>query len=358
MSKQKVIVGMSGGVDSAVTAYILKEQGFDVIGVTMKTWGGEDGCAVGNSCCGVNGVNDARIVALRLGIPYYVLNFEKEFKNKVIDYFIKDYEQGITPNPCIACNKHLKWGVMLRKAMELNADYVSTGHYARVISHRHTGRYTIQISDDKAKDQTYVLYNLSQDELKRTLMPLGDYNKTEVRAIAKKIGLVVADKKDSQDVCFITKGGYGDYVATHSEKIIKEGDFVNAKGEVLGRHKGILYYTIGQRKSLGISSVNRLFVVNINKNKNEIELGDDIALYRYFFRAKDINFMSESCIEGRRKVLAKIRYSHKPAECIVEYDELHDELNCEFLEAQRAITPGQAVVFYDGSHILAGGTIK
>ena len=244
---------MSGGVDSSVAAYLLKEQGYDVIGVTMQIWQDEESKIQeeNGGCCGLSAVDDARKVAAQIGIPYYVMNFKKDFQEKVIDYFVDEYLHGRTPNPCIACNRYVKWESLLTRSMEIGADYIATGHYARV-EQLPNGRYAIRHSATWSKDQTYALYNLTQDQLRRTLMPVGEYEKDQIREIAKEIGLQIANKPDSQDICFVSDDDYASFIEEESDQKIPEGNFVTPDGKILGRHKGIIHYTIGQRKGLGL----------------------------------------------------------------------------------------------------------
>lgn len=357
MGKKKVVVGMSGGVDSSVAAYLLKEQGYDVIGVTMQIWQDEDRAIQeeNGGCCGLSAVDDARRVAADLGIPYYVMNFKKEFKRDVIDYFIEEYRQGRTPNPCIACNRYVKWESLLKRSLDIGAAYIATGHYARIVK-LDNGRYTLMRSATLAKDQTYALYNLTQEQLSCTLMPVGEYSKDEIREIAETINLQVASKPDSQDICFVPDGDYASFIEeTTGEKVVP-GNFVDLDGNILGQHKGIIHYTVGQRKGLGLSLGKPVFVLEIRPETNEVVIGDNEDALSYTLRANRINFMSVEDLEGDKRVFAKIRYNHKGAWCTVKKCG-EDEILCTFEEPQRAITPGQAVVLYDGDYVFGGGTI-
>lgn len=355
--KKKVAVGMSGGVDSSVAAYLLKEQGYDVIGVTMQIWQDEDTFtqAENGGCCGLSAVDDARRVADMLGIPYYVLNFKREFKQRVIDYFMDEYMHARTPNPCIACNRYVKWEALLNRAMELGCDYIATGHYARVLQ-LDNGRFALRKSATASKDQTYALYNLTQEQLSRTLMPVGEYEKDEVREIAAKIGLLVANKPDSQEICFIPDHDYAGYIERETGKNFEKGNFVDLDGNVLGKHNGIIHYTIGQRKGLGLSLGRPAFVVDIKPDTNEVVIGTNEDTFCDALLANRINNMSVEEIKDGMEVTAKIRYSHKGATCRLERIE-QDLVRCQFLEPVRAITPGQAVVFYDDDIVVGGATI-
>lgn len=356
--KKKVAVGMSGGVDSSVAAWLLKEQGFDVIGVTMQIWQDEEPLAMAENggCCGLSAVDDARRVADRLDIPYYVLNFKREFKDNVIDYFIDEYVHARTPNPCIACNRYVKWEALLNRAMELGCDYIATGHYARVCR-LDNGRYALQKSAAVRKDQTYALYNLTQEQLSRTLMPVGEYDKEQIRKMAEKIGLQVAGKPDSQEICFIPDNDYASYIEKETGQTFPEGNFVDAGGRVLGRHKGIIHYTVGQRKGLGLSLGTPAFVTELRPETNEVVIGTNEATFHDRLLADRVNWMSIPELQGERRVTAKIRYSHQGASCSIRMTG-EDEVECRFEEPVRAITPGQAVVFYDGDIVVGGGTIR
>lgn len=353
----KVVVGMSGGVDSSVAAYLLKEQGYDVIGVTMQIWQDEEQAVQeeNGGCCGLSAVDDARRVAAALDIPYYVMNFKQEFKEHVIDYFVDEYKNGRTPNPCIACNRYVKWESLLQRSLAIGADYIATGHYARVVK-LENGRYTLKRSATLAKDQTYALYNLTQDQLKRTLMPVGDYSKDEIRAIAGKINLRIANKPDSQDICFVPDGDYAAYIEQEAGVCPPEGNFVTSDGTVLGRHKGITHYTVGQRKGLGLALGYPAFVLEIRPETNEVVIGTKEESMTHTLRADRLNFMAVEDLTEPLHVFTKIRYNHKGAWCTIEKCG-EDEVLCTFDEPQRAVTPGQAVVFYDGEYVLGGGTI-
>lgn len=353
----KIVVGLSGGVDSSVAAYLLKEAGHEVIGVTMQIWQEEANeiQEENGGCCGLSAVEDARRVAQKLGIPYYVMNFRTEFKEAVIDYFVAEYMAGRTPNPCIACNRYVKWESLYHRARAIGADGIATGHYSRILE-LPNGRYALKKSVTDAKDQTYALYNLTQEQLKHTLMPVGDYSKEEIRAIAEKIGLLVANKPDSMEICFVPDDNYAGFIEDYTGKTFQEGNFVNTAGEVLGRHQGIIHYTVGQRKGLGIALGQRMFVKEIRPETNEVVLASNEELFSRVLYADRLNFMAVETVTEPMEVTAKIRYNHKGAKAVIELVG-EDRLKVTFDEPQRAITPGQAVVLYDGNIVVGGGTI-
>lgn len=350
MTEKTVIIGMSGGVDSSVAAYLLKEKGYNVIGVTMDT-----------AIEGINDdkmeetANDAKRVADMLGIKHVVLNFRDQFKDKVVNYFIDEYMNGRTPNPCNVCNRKIKWQMLLNMFEEFNADYVATGHYAR-IDKLDNGRYAIRNSVTANKDQTYALYNLTQEQLEKTIMPVGEYTKDEIRNIAENIGLCVASKPDSQDICFIPDKDYNSFIEKYSGKTSLEGNFVDVSGNIIGRHNGITNYTIGQRKGLGIAMGHPVFVTEIKKDSNEVVIGENEDLFKTEVMVTDFNFMGISEDDIDREFVGKIRYSHKGTKCrLKKLDK--DRYLCIFAEAVRAATPGQALVLYDGEYVAGGGTI-
>lgn len=356
--KKKVVVGMSGGVDSSVAAYLLKEQGYDVIGVTMQIWQDEMAEEILEEvgCGGLSAVLDAQKVAQTLDIPYHVLHFREEFKRDVIDYFVREYQNGRTPNPCNACNRHIKWEALLQKAKELGADYIATGHYARVLQLAN-GRYAISNSITAEKDQSYALYNLTQNQLAHTLMPVGNYRKSEIRSIAQEIGIPVAAKKDSQDICFVPDHDYAKFIEEYTNRKFEPGKFVDKNGNVLGEHRGIVHYTIGQRKGLNISDETPWFVRKILPKENQILLCKSEDLFETVCYVDDVNYMAIEQLDQPLRVLGRIRYSHKGAMCTIERVDA-TSIKCTFDEPQRAMTPGQAAVFMDGNIVLCGGTIR
>lgn len=356
--KEKVVVGMSGGVDSSVAAYLLKKEGYEVIGVTMQIWQEEEEAAMeeNGGCCGLSAVDDARRVANFLDIPYYVMNFKKDFREKVMDYFVEEYLHGRTPNPCIACNRYVKWESLLKRSLEIGADYIATGHYAGV-KKLPNGRYAVCNSVTAAKDQTYALYNLTQYQLSHTLMPVGAYAKDEIRKIAEELGLPVAHKPDSQEICFIPDHDYAGFIDREAgERVPGPGNFVTASGEVLGLHKGITHYTVGQRKGLNLAMGHPVFVTGIRENTGEVVIGEAEDVFATELYCDRINYMGMENLREPRRVLAKIRYAHKGENCLIEQAG-EDRIKCTFEKPVRAVTPGQAVVFYEDGYVLGGGTI-
>ncbi len=353
--KKRVVLGMSGGVDSAVAAYLLREQGYEVIGVTMQVWQDDNGFKEREGgCCSLSAVDDARMVADTLDIPFYVMNFKEVFKEKVIDYFMDEYVEGRTPNPCIACNRYIKFDELLQRAEALGADYVATGHYAKI--YEKDGRMVIEKAEDDTKDQTYALYNLTQEQLRKTLMPCGEYRKTRIREIAKEMDLGVHNKKDSQEICFIDDNDHGRYIYEMKPELKKKGNFIDPQGKILGEHKGIAYYTIGQRKGLGLSLGKPVFISKIDKDKNEVVLTDESALFKSTLLADDLNWVAMDEVAEPYKATAKIRYGAKPSPCTI-YPLGDGKIKVTFEEKQRAMTAGQAVVFYENNIVLGGGTI-
>ena len=349
---KKALIAMSGGVDSSVAAYLTKKAGYECVGVTMKLYDGENRSE--NGCCSLDDVLDAKDVARKLGIPHHTFNFKTDFKEKVIAPFVAAYEQGATPNPCIECNRHLKFDALFERAKALGCDYIVTGHYARIL--KDDGGYRLCRAKDREKDQTYVLYSLTNGQLSRVMFPLGDLTKDEVRLIAEREGFINADKPDSQDICFIPDGDYAAFIRGYSGKDYPEGDFVDTAGNVLGRHKGIINYTIGQRKGLGIALGEPAYVKDIDVAGNRVVLCRNEELFGNSLLATDFNWVSGEVPKGAVSGTACVRYRGVPREAICTPTGKYS-VKIDFLKPQRAITRGQAVVLYDGDTVLGGGTI-
>lgn len=353
----KVLVGMSGGVDSSVAVYMLLKDGYDVTGCNCRFFDNDDAFIKEKTCCSLEDAQDARSVAYNLGIPFYVFNFKDEFKKNVIERFISSYEHGETPNPCIDCNKYLKFDKMLRRAQELEMQYIATGHYAVREYDKESGRYLLKKGADESKDQSYVLYSLTQHQLAHTLFPLGKFKKTEIRAIAEENGFVNAKKHDSQDICFVPDGDYAAFIEKSLGKTFKCGNFVNADGKVLGTHKGIIRYTVGQRRGLGLALPAPLYVKEKNVEKNEVVLVPNEELFAKELYAKDINLIAYEKLEHPIRVKAKVRYKQAEQWATAEQTE-EGRFHVVFEKEQRAISKGQAVVLYDGDVVIGGGTIE
>lgn len=353
---KKVMIGMSGGVDSSVAAFLLQKESLEVIGATMKLYNNEDIDFVSEkTCCSLDDVLDAKSVCAKLGIRHYTLNMTDDFKKEVIERFISAYQNGFTPNPCIDCNRYMKFSKMLHKAQELDIDYVATGHYARI--EKQGDRYILKKAVDLSKDQSYVLYSLTQEQLKVTKFPLGNYTKQQVREIAEENGFVNARKHESQDICFVPDGDYSKFIEYYTGKTYPCGDFVDMNGKRLGEHKGIIRYTIGQRRGLGLALPASMYVVEKDVNNNKVILGFNDDLFKKEVNVKNISFTACDGLDKPERLCAKIRYNQKeqPA-TVTQTDENHFKI--VFDEPQRAITKGQAAVLYDGDTVVGGGTIE
>lgn len=356
MKKNRVMVAMSGGVDSSVAAYLLKQQQYDICGVTLKLFDNDDiSESADKTCCSLSDIEDARSVAFNLDIPYYVFNFGDRFKKDVIDRFIQSYRAGRTPNPCIDCNRYIKFDKLLQRADELNYGYIATGHYA--VIEKQGDRVILRKAADHTKDQSYVLYSLTQSQLKKVLFPLGSLTKAEVRDIANGIGLVTFNKPDSQDICFVKDGKYAEFIEEYTGAESLPGQFLNKSGDVLGTHKGIIHYTIGQRRGLNLATGNRIYVCGINASDNTVIVGEEKELYKKAFDVSDINLIALDRIDSPLRVKVKTRYkqTEQPA-TVLQTGE--NRIHVEFDEPQRSVTSGQAAVFYDGDIVIGGGTIE
>lgn len=352
----KILIAMSGGVDSSVAAGLLCKDGNECIGATMKLYHNEDtGIPRAHTCCSLDDVEDARSVCYKLGIPYYVFNFSDDFGEKIIDKFVRSYEAGLTPNPCIDCNRYMKFDKLYQRAEILGCDHIATGHYARITFEN--GQYQLRKALDETKDQSYVLYAMTQRELAHTLFPLGTMRKSETRAIAETQGFGNARKRDSQDICFAPDGDYAAAIGRLTGEKSVPGAFVSTDGRVLGEHKGIIHYTVGQRRGLGISHGERLYVCRIDPERNEVVLGEEKDLYRSEAAVSDVNWISGETPREPVRCAVKIRYRAREQAATV-YPEENGRGRIVFDAPQRAVTPGQAAVFYDGDTVLGGGTIE
>ena len=360
---KKVIVAMSGGVDSSLTAALLQDRGYEVIGVHMRlhalhaeTGPPEGRGRLNHGCCSLEDVDDARMVAYELGIPFYVLNFEPEFRKNIINNFVQEYSRGRTPYPCLNCNRYVKFDALLERAEVLGADYLATGHYARIVQDA-AGQYHLRRAADRGKDQAYVLYHLNQDALSRLLLPLGEFDKPTVRRMAAEKNLVVADKPDSQEICFIPDNNYRNFLEKVQPGIAQPGPMVNTRGEVVGRHTGLPHYTVGQRKGLGALGAEPHFVLRIDPGSNTLLVGTANELASYSLTADDVHFIAGPRPSAPFPALVKIRYRAPETPALVT--PLDDgRVRVDFDTPQRAVTPGQAVVFYTGDEVLGGGTIE
>ena len=358
--KGRVLMAMSGGVDSSVAAALLVEEGYEVIGVTMRLWDEEvEKPACSRTCCAIDDVNDARRVAEALGFPHYTLNLKEEFKREVVGNFIDEYTNGRTPNPCIVCNRFLKFDALMHKAAQLECDFVATGHYARIEKNSTSENYHLRKGIDLVKDQSYFLYHLNQENLSKILLPLGGMaDKEETRSLAKNAGLKVANKPDSQDICFIPDGDYKAFLLRNTQDIKKPGKMVLADGTLVGNHEGLAFYTVGQRKGLGVSWKEPLYVIGFDQEKNELIVGPQEELYAYELITSDAHFV-EMFPEVGLEILveAKIRYAAAPAKAVVILQK-DGKMKIKFDQPQRAITPGQSVVCYQGEYVICGGIIE
>ncbi len=352
---KRVFVAMSGGVDSSVTAYLLKKAGYDVVGITMNLLEANYRIEKSDICCSLQAFADAQAVADKLGIKHYIMDCQAEFKEKVVNYFVNDYLAGRTPNPCVFCNSKIKFGLLLDKAKELGADYLATGHYAKI--ERTNGRYVIKKGVDITRDQSYFLYRLTQEQLSQAMMPLGEYQKVDVRRIAASQSFKIADKSDSQEICFIPEGDYRQFIQQRIENTLQPGVILDRQGKVVGYHEGLIHFTIGQRRGLGIATGKPLYVIAIDPLKNAVIVGEESDLYSLCLTAKELNWVAIENLKTSMEVMAKIRYLHTGAKAVISPLE-DNHVKVEFDQPQRAITPGQSVVFYQDDLLVGGGIIE
>lgn len=353
---KKVMIAMSGGVDSSVAAALLKEEGYEVIGGTMHIFPDyEESTDREDHCCSYSAVRDAKRVAQKLEIPHFVFNLQQEFQEKVIDYFVDEYSKGRTPNPCVMCNKEIKFAALHRKAIEIGCDYIASGHYAKI--EKENGRYILKKGLDDNKDQSYMLYVLNQEQLSQTLFPLSEYTKEEIRTKAKDLGFEIHNKAESQEICFVPDDDYVRFLDSNYPEISKEGPILDSEGKKVGTHKGLSHYTIGQRRGLGISMGYPIYVTALDHQNNAVIVGEDKAVFSEGLIAEELNFILFEDVDGKMEVEAQIRYNSFPVKAYIKKIN-SNQLKVDFESAQRAVTPGQSVVFYLGDLVLGGGIIK
>ncbi|RAP31746.1 tRNA 2-thiouridine(34) synthase MnmA [Candidatus Marinamargulisbacteria bacterium SCGC AG-343-D04] len=352
--KKRVLVGMSGGIDSSVCAAILKKRGYDVIGITMQLLPKE--MEKESKCCNSNAITDAKRVAQQLNIPHYTINIRDDFKHHVIDYFVNEYLLGHTPNPCVECNRYIKFDALDQKAKELDADYVATGHYCKITHSPKKDRFFLKKAKDIKKDQTYFMYMLTQYQLSRTLFPLSDYTKPEIRAIAESLQLINAKKKESQDICFVTMGNYKEFIEEQLTSPQKEGNIVTNSGEILGKHHGLYNYTVGQRKGLNISYEHPLYVLKINAQKNEIVVGKESDLQQHSFEVNEYHLINKSIFNEKKEYSIKVRYRMIPFKATIKL-ESETKMTIHSHSPLKFITTGQSCVIYDNENVIGGGII-
>ncbi len=353
---KRVMIAMSGGVDSSVAAALLKEEGYEVIGGTMNIFPDyEEAIDRDDHCCSYSAVQDAKRVAHMLDIPHFVFNLKDEFQEKIIDYFVKEYSMARTPNPCVMCNKEIKFSALLRKALEVNCDYIATGHYARI--EEENGRYNLKKGVDEEKDQSYMLYVLNQEQLSKTLFPLGSFTKEKIREKAKELDFSVHNKPDSQEICFVPDDDYIRFLDANYPEISKAGSILDTDGNKIGEHSGLSHYTIGQRRGLGVALGYPVYVVELDHKNNSVIVGKDNSVFSNGLIADDINMISIEKLNGRMDVNAKIRYNSREVKAYIERDK-DNKIRVTFEEKQRAISPGQSVVFYDDDIVIGGGIIE